>query len=154
LGKLSDIVPMPHRRGAAHIYPPRNPIAAAADGPRLILFRLPSPRRLHRQVPPTASQATAICNPVAAECSNRALTELSSPEPKKRLLTLLGRRMVTNKMRSNVAPEPSVHQRRITEYEAVGSIVIEKDRPVGQNAAEAEVPIIQRPSAKKRERGK
>jgi hypothetical protein len=55
-------------------------------------------------------------------------------------------------MRSNVAPKASVHERRIAECEAVRSVVIEKDRTIGQKAAEAEVQIIQRPSDKKRER--
>src|SRR5262249_37048940 len=46
------------------------------------------------------------CHLHATPLPQSAPTELSSPEPKKRLLTLLGRRMVTNKMRSNVAPKP------------------------------------------------
>jgi hypothetical protein len=84
----------------------------------------------------------------------RTVLQQSFPHlgPEKRLLTLLGRRMVTNKMRSNVALKAFVHKRTTTEYEAVGTAVIEKDRPVGQKAAEAEVQIIQRPSTKKRER--
>ena len=94
----------------------------AADGPRLILFRLPPPQQLHRQVP---KKATAD--------SFEATDSDEQDAFKRRTGT-------------------SVPQRRITEYEAVGSVGIEKDRPVGQKAAEAEVQIIQRRSAKKTER--
>ena len=123
----------------------------AADGPRLILFRLPSPRQLHRQVPTLLNRRPL---PSATPLPQSALTELSSPEPKKATADSFEATDGDEQDAFKRRTEPSVHQRRITEYEAVGSVVIEKDRPVGQKAGEAEVQITQRPSAKKRERGK
>jgi hypothetical protein len=43
--------------------------------------------------------------------------------------------VVTNKIRSSVAPEASVHMRAVTEYEAVGRTVIEKTARLAKKAA-------------------